>query len=110
MEDDETRSNTGDVTAAVFPTATATASKDDPLSSSHQSLLVQAGGDSNIGDSSAAAAAPTSSSDIHEESRKRPRNLPITNLLSRQVLSLVPNIQIPEKVNLLHEIANDKVA
>jgi len=43
MEDDETRSNTGDVTAAVFPTATATASKDDPLSSSHQSLLVQAG-------------------------------------------------------------------
>eukprot|EP00986_Skeletonema_menzelii_P003078 scaffold902_cov146-Skeletonema_menzelii.AAC.3 len=67
MEDEETRSNTGEV---IF------SAKDTPqqISSSHQRLLVEAGEDGNTGDSSAAAA-PTSS----------------------DVLSLVPNIKIPEK-------------
>ena len=32
-------------------------------------------------------------------------NLQNTNLLSTQVLSLVPNVEIPERVSLLHDIA-----
>ncbi len=63
------------IAAATKPTATA-ASKDDP-----------------------------SKMDDPEESRKRPRNLQNTNLLSTQVLSLVPYAEIPERVSLLHDIA-----
>ena len=89
----------GEATAAAVPTATA-ASKDDPSKMDNQLQLVlkAVGDDSNTGDGSDAAAAPTSS-DVPEESRNRPRNLQNTNLLSRQVLSLVPNITIPEKVS-----------
>lgn len=44
---------------------------------------------------SSSVAAPTSS-----RKRERTNNDPIANLLSRQVLSLVPNIKIPEQVNM----------
>lgn len=61
----------------------------------HYKLLANAGGyvQNEVGSS---IAAPTS------RKRERTNNGPITNLLSTQVLSLVPNIKIPEQVNMLH--------
>jgi hypothetical protein len=45
----------------------------------------------------------TKQPDEASRTRQRNNNGPITNLLSRQVLSLVPNIKIPEQVSTFHD-------
>ncbi len=72
----------------------------------HHKMVTDAGGHvrNEVGSS---VAAPTSSSGGPRK-RERTNNGPITNLLSRQVLSLVPNITIPEQVNMFICYVNSK--
>ena len=72
----------------------------------HHKMVADAGGHvrNEVGSS---VAAPTSSSGGSRK-RERTNNGPITNLLSRQVLSLVPNITIPEQVNVFICYVNSK--
>lgn len=66
----------------------------------HNKLLADAGG--HVHNEVGSSVAATSSSTGGSRKRERTNNVQITNLLSRQVLSLVPNIKIPEHVRMLY--------